>query len=129
MSHIANQRIKKDGKYYAAGDPIELTEEDLSELPEGAASEAKDDIAEFTETVANAAVKLNDALRDASTDPKAVKAEAEKFAKVRAAVLELPATAFKNDGNIRADALKALSEKLGMQLTAENVAVAKNATE
>ncbi len=118
MSHIANHRIKKDGKYYAAGDPIELTDDDLADLPDGAVREADPEDAPADET--------------GDTDKNVadvVKAEAETFAKVRAAVLELPDEAFKKDGDIRADALRELNEKLGMQLTAENVAVAKASKE
>ncbi|WP_171182205.1 hypothetical protein [Ruegeria sp. HKCCD8929] len=109
MSHIANHRIKKDGKYYAAGDPIELTDDDLAELPDGAVRDADPD--------------------DEAANDNAGLSEEEKFEALRAAVKELPDTVFKKDGEIRADALKALNEQLGMQLTAENVAVAKAATE
>jgi|GEM_PF-2896353 len=38
MSHIANMRIKKDGKIYKAGQPVSLSEEDLAKLPQGAAT-------------------------------------------------------------------------------------------
>lgn len=40
MSHIANQRIKKGGKVILPGQPINLTEEELAELPDGAVSAA-----------------------------------------------------------------------------------------
>lgn len=109
MSHIANHRIKKDGKYYAAGEPIELTDNELAELPDGAVRDADPD--------------------DEAANDNASLSEEEKFEALREAVKELPDAAFKKDGEIRADALKALNEQLGMQLTAENVAVAKTATE
>lgn len=118
MSHIANHRIKKDGKYYAAGEPIELTEDELAELPEGAVREARPvgaDQANDTD--------VNKVLE------KAAHLAVEQFAKVREAVLELPAEAFKKDGDIRADALRELNEKLGLQLTAKDVIVAKAAKE
>ena len=103
MSHIANHRIKKDGKYYAAGDPIELTDDDLAELPDGAVREADPE--------------------DAAANENAGLSEEEKLEALQAAVKELPDSAFKKGGDIRADALRELNEKLGFETTAEAVAV------
>jgi len=122
MSHIANHRIKKNGKYYAAGDPIELTEDELAELPEGAVREADPETATGPEDLGDTP-DVDEALE------KAARLAAEQFATVRAAVLELPVEAFKKDGDIRADALRDLNEKLGLELTAHNVAVAKTSKE
>ena len=40
MSYITTQRIKSGGKYYAAGEPIKLTDETLAEMPDGAVNVA-----------------------------------------------------------------------------------------
>lgn len=105
MSHIATQRIKKNGTYYAAGDPITLNSDDLAELPEGAVREAEPE-----EAVADGAADLTDAERQAA---------------LKSAVNELPDDAFKQDGEIRAAALRELNETLGFEVTAEGVAEAK----
>lgn len=118
MAHIANERIKKGGKFYAAGSSIELSKEELAELPVGAVRE---------DETAQAVSETDDA--SSQQNGNADTTDAETFAKVRAAVLELTPEDFKQDGDIRSGALKTLNEKLGMQLTAENVAVAKNAKE
>lgn len=118
MSHIANQRIKKGGKLYRAGEPIELTEDDLAELPEGAASPVEDDTDNAAEGIAEVASKLKDALEAVSTDPE-VRAK-----RLNEAVSTLTEDDFKKDGEIRADALRALNERLGFEVTAEDVSAA-----
>ncbi len=105
MSHIANQRIKKGSKYYAAGDPIELTKDDLEGMPKGV-------------------VRPADSEDDAATTSASLSDE-EKLEKLQAAVKELPDSAFKQDGEIRAGTLRELNEKLGFEVTAEVVAAAQ----
>lgn len=91
MSHIANQRIKKDGKTILPGQPISLTTDELAELPTGAVSEALQE----------------DALG--------------------IAVADLPDDAFRQDGEIRAAALKDLRAHLGYDVTADQVRAAREA--
>ncbi|WP_420011011.1 hypothetical protein [Tateyamaria sp.] len=105
MTHIANQRIKMGGKYYMPGDPIAPSEDDLADLPTGAVSLVGE--AETSE-----APELSDEERDA---------------KLKAAVAELADADFKKDGNIRADSLKLLIEKVGFDVTADQVAEIKTA--
>ncbi|MGR3760894.1 hypothetical protein ACUXV3_12305 [Roseobacteraceae bacterium NS-SX3] len=108
MPHIAKQRIKKGGKHYAAGEPIELTEEELAELPEGAVAEEAPKAADGEETSSPAAPE-------------------DRAAMIAAAVAELDASAFKKDGGIRADVLRDLIAVLGFDVTAEEVAQARAA--
>ena len=108
MTHIAQQRIKKGGKYFAAGDPIALTEKELAELPNGAVvpgdSTASDDDASQTTSV-----ELTD----------------EQQTALAKAVAALKPTAFKQDGEIRAGALKGLNDQLDFDVTVEAVAAVK----
>lgn len=105
MSHVANQRIKKGGKYFAAGDPITLTDEELKDLPEGVVSAQDDD-------------------SDAETaEPVAL--SVDRQAQLKAAVAKLKPGAFKQDGEIRAGALKHLNEKLGFAVSAADVTAAQ----
>ena len=107
MTHIANQRIKKGGKHYAPGDPITLSKDDLKDLPEGAASPA----------------------RDAPQDEPPAPLDDAQTAKLKAAVARLKPGAFKQDGAIRAGALKHLNESLGFAVSVADVASAKDAKE
>ena len=105
MSHVANQRIKKGGKYFAAGDPITLTDEELKDLPEGVVS-AQDGDSE-AETVAP--VVLTE----------------DQQAQLQPVVAKLKPGAFKQDGEIRAGALKHLNDTLGFAVTAADVTAAQ----
>jgi hypothetical protein len=116
MTHIANQRIKLGGEYYRPGDPITPSEQDLEDLPKGAASPKPD----FVETVADAAVKLQGALLEIAQDNRS-----HQQTKLDAAVAELTDADFKKDGDIRADSLKQLVQKLGFDVTAEQVGASK----
>lgn len=107
MTHVANQRIKKGGKLYAPGDPITLSKEDMKDLPEGAVSPAG----------------------DASQDEPPAPLDDAQIAKLKAAVAKLKPGAFKQDGEIRAGALKHLNESLGFAVTVADVAAAKDAKE
>lgn len=103
MTHIAHQRIKVGGLHYAAGDPVVLTERDLAELPEGAASpQPAGDPAPIVTPAAKAAL---DALSEA--------------------VDALKPSDFRQDGTIRSGALRSLNEQLGFEVTAEDVAAVK----
>ncbi|KIC38155.1 hypothetical protein RA27_20535 [Ruegeria sp. ANG-R] len=109
MSHIANHRIKKGGKYYAADERIDLTEDELTDLPDGAVREADPE--------------------DDADDQDAVPTDDAKVEALKKALSELPESAFKKDGDIRADALKALNDHLGFETTAAAVAIFKPAAE
>lgn len=97
MTHIANQRIKMGGKYYMPGDPIAPSDDDLADLPPDAVS----------------------------TEKAPEQSDEERVAKLQAAVTELADGDFKKDGDIRADSLKLLSERLGFDVTAGQVAEIK----
>lgn len=105
MTHVANQRIKKGGEYFAAGEPITLTKEELADLPNGA-------------------VTANDGDADA---PEFVVLDDAQQAQLKDAVEKLKPGAFKQDGEIRAGALKHLNEALGFTVSVENVAAALTA--
>lgn len=107
MSHVANQRIKKGGKYFAAGDPISLTEEELKDLPEGVVS-AQDGDSEVD-----------------TAEPVALSEDQQ--AQLKAAVAKLKPGAFKQDGEIRAGALKHLNQSLGFIVRVSDVAAVKAA--
>lgn len=106
MTHIANQRIKQNGKYITAGNPITLTEDELRDLPKGAASIAPE--------------VVNDQLHEFVSD-----LTEEQVGKLAGAVANLPDEHFKKDGDIRKDSLATLIEALGFDVTAEDVAAAK----
>ena len=99
MTHVANQRIKKDGKSYLPGDTIELTEDELAELPEEAVS------------LADVAARMEPALSDE-----------QRAERLTAAVAGLTDADFRKDGVIRAESLRQLIETLGFEVTAEAVA-------
>lgn len=107
MTHVANQRIKKDGKYFAVGDPITLTDEELKDLPEGV-------------------VSAQDGDSDAETAERVALSE-DQQAQLKAAVAKLKPGAFKQDGEIRAGALKHLNDTLGFAVTAADVTAAQAA--
>lgn len=113
MAYIANQRIKVGGELYQVGDLVDLTEEVLAELPPGAVSPM-----EKVEPDASGRKSGQEKQPD-DADGKAVALEA--------AVADLDERDFKQDGNIRADSLRRLAEKLGFDITAEDVADAKSA--
>lgn len=98
---MSYQRIKTGGKSYAAGEPIELTKEELAELPDGAVSETE-------------VVELS---------------EAEKTDALGKAVADLSVDVFKNDGGIRADALRALISTVGFEVTVQEVSDARKESE
>lgn len=102
MTHIANQRIKKDGKFYAPGEPITLTGADLKGLPVGAVRAADPEA------------------DDAPTD-----LTAEQAAALKAALSSLKAGDFKQDGEIRAGALRELCESLGFAVSVADIAAAR----
>lgn len=107
MTHLATQRIKKNGQYYGAGDSITLTAEEFAGLPAGAA--------------------VPD---DGATEPaKEPLTEDQQGIALKAAVSLLKPADFKQDGEIRAGALKTLSEGLGFEVTVEAVAAAQASTE
>ncbi len=111
MTHIARQRIKVGGLYYAAGDPVELTEADLADLPKGAASPRTGEAADIAP----------------ASDPVMTIDEQAKAALevLTAAVDALTPEDFRQDGEIRAGALRALNETLGFEVTAEDVAAVR----
>lgn len=97
MSYIAHQRIKVGGKHYVTGDPIDLTEEELADLPTGAVSEGSDG-------------------STSPADPGASKSPAEPDAPkptLAEALAELKEDAFRQDGGLRAPARRDLVERLG----------------
>ena len=100
MTHVANQRIKKDGRSYLPGDPIELTGDELAELPEGAVSPVAD-----TPQVS----------------------DEERAEHLAATVKALSDADFRKDGVIRAESLRQLNDTLGFEVTAEVVAEALGA--
>jgi hypothetical protein len=102
MTHIANQRIKMGGKYYMPGDPIAPSEDELADLPTGAVSPA--DEAETSDTLERAPLSE------------------EQTASLKAAIAKLKPSAFKQDGEIRAGALKGLNQSLGFIVSADDVA-------
>lgn len=104
MGFIANQRIKHRGKYVLAGEPIDLTKDERKELPAGSVSETDD------------APVIEPPVDDA-----------ERAARLNEAVKNLAAKDFKKDGNIRADSLKMLTQQVGFDVTAEEVATVKTA--
>ena len=91
----------------APGDPITLSKDDLKDLPDGAASPAGD---------------------TPKDEPPASLDEAQTT-KLKAAVSKLKPGAFKQDGEIRAGALKHLNESLGFAVTVADVTAAKDAKE
>lgn len=109
MTHIANQRIKKGGKYYAPGDPITLSEAEAAALPKGAVSPRPT------------------AGDEAGTAPPPL-SDVARAERLKAAVDALTEADFKKDGGIRADALRELSESLGFEVTADAVAGLKAAS-
>lgn len=120
MSHIANQRIKAGGRHYKAGEPVELTDEQLADLPAGAVREADADEetgggGDFASTVADTAVKLSDALTSLQ-DP-------DPNAGLKAAVQALGPEAFKKDGNPRAATLRELSEEFGRDFEEADIVI------
>ena len=100
MRYVANQRIKKGGKFYAPGDPIELREADLERLPVKAVSPIE---------------KLPE------QEPSFALDEAQ-MSELKNAVAALGAEDFRQDGDIRAGALRTLNAELGTTLTVEDVA-------
>ncbi|MGH1577710.1 hypothetical protein [Planktotalea sp.] len=103
MTHIAQQRIKKGGKVYLPNDPIELTEDELAELPEGAVTEGN--------------------VADEPVEPSPL--DNAQQAQLKDAVAKLKATAFKQDGEIRAGALKGLNDQLDFAVGVEDVTAAQ----
>ncbi|WP_282093044.1 hypothetical protein [Epibacterium ulvae] len=126
MSHIANMRIKKDGKIHKVGQPVSLTEEDLARLPQGAATAMTEEAAEaFAATAADLAIKLQAVLSETAEQAQ----DEKKFQALKAAVAGLPEEAFRVDGDARADTLKTLSADLGFDVTAEAVAIVRTSNE
>tara|TARA_R100001369_G_scaffold65866_1_gene93018 strand:+ start:1223 stop:1552 length:330 start_codon:yes stop_codon:yes gene_type:complete len=107
MTHIATQRIKKSGKFYSAGEGIVLTEAELADLPVGAAVP-------------------DDGQTELEKEPLT---EEQQAVALKAAVTLLKDADFKQDGEIRAGALKVLSEGLGFEVSVEAVADAKASAE
>ena len=110
MSHVANQRIKKGGEYFAPGDKITLTEDDLKDLPKGA-------------------VRADDGSSETSEPAEPVALDEAQQALLKDAVAKLKPTAFKRDGEIRAGALKGLNDQLDFTVSVEAVAAAQAAGE
>lgn len=118
MTYIARQRLKVGGKYHFAGDRLELTEEQLAELPANAVEQVADeDVADE-----DVAPKTSDGLELAPEAREALEA-------MTTAVDALPENAFKKDGGIRSDALRDLNATLGFEVTAEDVAALKAGSE
>lgn len=112
-TYIAQMRIRLNGKLYKPNAPIELTDDELKELPKGAVAamgadtdQPKDDPAD-TSTV---------------TPPVLSPEEQAANDKLVAAVDALDEEAFKKDGGIRKDALEQLKADLGFEVTADDVA-------
>lgn len=107
MTHIATQRIKKNGKYYGEGDPITLTKDEVKELPTGA-------------------VRSDDGETEADKEPMS---EEEQATALKDAVAALKPADFKQDGEIRAGALTQLNKTLGFDVTVEAIAAVQASTE
>lgn len=106
MTHIANQRIKHDGKYYFAGEEITLSDEDVEGLPIGS-------------------VRANHIVQSGSEIVKTIDSTSDQSAALKAAVLKLKPEAFKLDGEIRSGALKHLNDTLKFDVSAADVAAAR----
>lgn len=127
MTHVANQRLKIDGKAYAAGDPITFEGEIPDDIPEGAVSEAAPEKADAPQEPANsdAAGQAGDPGQPSA--PLLTEDEQSRLDALTNVVDQLPTGDFKKDGGIRADALKGLIETLGFEVTAEDVAAVRKA--
>jgi hypothetical protein len=110
MTHIAQQRIKRRGKIFAPGDKLTLSAAEFADLPEGA---ALPDVGAEVPQDETSLEPLSDAQR----------------ADLGTAVAKLKDTAFKQDGDIRAGALKHLNQTLGFAVSVADVAAALKAQE
>ena len=152
MTHVANQRIKKDGKSYRPDDPIELTTDELAALPEGAVSPAAEEASDVPPQSAQDGKKDDDgsggsvdgiqkpagddtagkpagddAAGKPAGDDAAGKPAGDDAGRLAAAVAALTEADFRKDGVIRAESLRQLIETLGFAVTAEAVAGVKAA--
>ena len=107
MKYVANIRIRKGGKLYAAGDPITLSDDDLKGLPEGAVS------------------PVGNPPQDEPPQP----LDGTQIDKLKAEVVKLKPEAFKQDGEIRAGDLRDLIEVLGFAVTVADVTAAQGGGE
>lgn len=113
MTYIARQRLKVGGKHHVAGDRLDLTEEQLAELPAGVVEQVADE----------------DIAQDPADSLELTPEAREALEAMTAAVDALPEDAFKKDGGIRSDALRDLNATLGFEVTAEDVAALKAGSE
>ena len=127
MTHVANQRIKKDGKSYLPGDPIELTGDELAELPDGAVSPVAAEASDVTPQSAQTGKKDDDGAGGTVDGDGVQKPAGDQAGRLAASVAALTDADFRKDGVIRAESLRQLIETLGFEVTAEAVAEVKAA--